>query len=50
MKNIALADEEIIVVIKAMEICLKKCQSGGAEKGCDDCTTLAKVLDKIKEI
>lgn len=48
MVNIALDEAEVTVIIKALNNCLQNCRSGGAEKGCDDCALLEKVINKLK--
>lgn len=48
MINVALDEKEVTVIIKALSNCLKNCKSGGAEKGCDDCSLLEKVINKLK--
>ncbi|MGE5576549.1 MAG: hypothetical protein ACM3TT_05060 [Syntrophothermus sp.] len=47
MIHLDLTPEELTVIRKSIDNCLKTCKEGGAEKGCDDCRLLEKVLGKL---
>lgn len=49
MIKLELAEEEVKVVVKALENCLEGCREGGKAAGCSDCEKLEKVLKRIKE-
>ncbi|MHB1420140.1 MAG: hypothetical protein ACYCX4_11260 [Bacillota bacterium] len=45
--SINLEEKELQVLIKATGTCMEKCRSGGPIKGCEDCQTLERIMDKI---
>ncbi|MCL4516609.1 MAG: hypothetical protein M1379_13605 [Firmicutes bacterium] len=49
MIHLDLTPEELSVIQKSINNCLETCQQGGAEKGCDDCRLLEKILGKLEQ-
>lgn len=47
MVNVRLTEKELELLKMSINHCLETCAQGGDDKGCTDCETLKRVLDKI---